>query len=111
MAKRDMNDAPIGGVIELRRPEAPAEGLQPATKAPSIAPDVPAAGLATPIAALTQQHQRRRSLRTMLMAAGILVAVVGSAVAWLHGDRYASTDDAYIQAGKLRRMFLVWCRR
>jgi membrane fusion protein (multidrug efflux system) len=101
MAKRDMNDAPIGGVIELRRPEAPAEGLQPATKAPSIAPDVPAAGLATPIAALTQQHQRRRSLRTMLMAAGILVAVVGSAVAWLHGDRYASTDDAYIQAGKL----------
>jgi multidrug resistance efflux pump len=47
----------------------------------------------------------------MLMAAGILVAVVGSAVAWLHGDRYASTDDAYIQAGKLRRMFLVWCRR
>jgi membrane fusion protein (multidrug efflux system) len=37
----------------------------------------------------------------MLMAAGILVAVVGSAVAWLHGGRYASTDDAYIQAGKL----------
>jgi membrane fusion protein (multidrug efflux system) len=37
----------------------------------------------------------------MLMAAGILVAVVGSAVGWLHGGRYASTDDAYIQAGKL----------
>jgi membrane fusion protein (multidrug efflux system) len=101
MAKREVTDAPIGGVIELRRPEAPAEGLQPTTKAPSIAPDVPLAGLAAPMAAPTQQHQRGRSLRTVLMAAGILVAVVGSAVAWLHGSRYASTDDAYIQAGKL----------
>ena len=37
----------------------------------------------------------------MLMAAGILVVVVGSAVFWLRGGRYASTDDAYVQAAKL----------
>jgi membrane fusion protein (multidrug efflux system) len=37
----------------------------------------------------------------ILMAGGILVVVVGSGVAWLRGGRYASTDDAYVQAAKL----------
>ena len=37
----------------------------------------------------------------MLMLGGILAVVVGSAVAWLQGGRYASTDDAYVQAAKL----------
>jgi membrane fusion protein (multidrug efflux system) len=35
------------------------------------------------------------------MLGGILVVLIGSGVAWLHGGRYASTDDAYIQAAKL----------
>jgi membrane fusion protein (multidrug efflux system) len=35
------------------------------------------------------------------MAAGIVAVVVGSAMAWLRGGRYASTDDAFVQAAKL----------
>ena len=40
-------------------------------------------------------------LRAVLMAAGILVAIAGSAGFWLHGGRFASTDDAYVQNAKL----------
>jgi membrane fusion protein (multidrug efflux system) len=102
MAKLDIRDASTGSAVaELKRFELRPSPPQPTAKAPLIAPDVPSADLTGRVAAPTQQHQRRRSLRTMLMAAGILVAGVGSAVAWLHGGRYASTDDAYIQAGKL----------
>jgi membrane fusion protein (multidrug efflux system) len=35
------------------------------------------------------------------MAAGILAVVAGSTVFWLRGGRYASTDDAYVQAARL----------
>jgi membrane fusion protein (multidrug efflux system) len=35
------------------------------------------------------------------MAAGILAVVGGSTVFWLRGGRYASTDDALVQAAKL----------
>jgi len=35
------------------------------------------------------------------MAGGIAVVAVASAIAWLHGGRYASTDDAYVGAAKL----------
>ena len=35
------------------------------------------------------------------MVAGILAVLVGSAVFWLRGGRYASTDDAYVQAAQL----------
>jgi membrane fusion protein (multidrug efflux system) len=35
------------------------------------------------------------------MAAGILAVIVGSVVFWLRGGRYASTDDANVEAAKL----------
>jgi membrane fusion protein (multidrug efflux system) len=35
------------------------------------------------------------------MATGIAAVAVGSIVFWLRGGRYASTDDAYVQAAKL----------
>jgi len=35
------------------------------------------------------------------MTGGILVVAVGAAVFWLRGGRYASIDDAYVQAAKL----------
>jgi len=45
--------------------------------------------------------RRRRVLRLGLMAGGIFVVLAASFATWLHGGRYASTDDAYVQAAKL----------
>jgi len=42
-----------------------------------------------------------RLLRWVLMAGGILVVAVGALFFWLTGGRYASTDDAYVQADDL----------
>ena len=57
--------------------------MQPAPIVPEVAP------------------RRRLTLRTLSMAGGIAIVAVASAVAWLHGGRYASTDDAYVEAAKL----------
>jgi membrane fusion protein (multidrug efflux system) len=43
----------------------------------------------------------RRIARTVLVSAGLIAVVAGSGIAWLRGGRYASTDDAYVQAAKL----------
>ena len=43
----------------------------------------------------------RRHLRLVLMAGGILVVAVGTAILWLRGGRYVSADDSYVHAGKL----------
>src|SRR5919199_1345154 len=45
--------------------------------------------------------RRRRWLRPALMLAGVLALAVGGGWYWLEGGRYATTDDAYIQADKL----------
>lgn len=50
------------------------------------------------IAALRQD---RRRLRIHLMAGGIALVALVSAVAWFMGGRYASTDNAYVRAAKL----------
>jgi membrane fusion protein (multidrug efflux system) len=36
-----------------------------------------------------------------LMAAGIVAVAIGSGIFWLRGGRYATTDDAYVQAAKV----------
>jgi len=41
---------------------------------------------------------RRLSLGTSLLIAGFVAVLVGSAVFWLRGGRYATTDDAFVQA-------------
>ncbi len=41
------------------------------------------------------------SLRQGLMAGGVLVVAIVSAVLWMTGGRYVSTDNAYIRAPKL----------
>jgi membrane fusion protein, multidrug efflux system len=80
--------------------EAPNINSPPSAKSPPTVPPAAArngsAGLA-----VGPMSRRRPSLRTSLMAAGILVVVVGSVVFWLRGGRYASTDDAYVQAAKV----------
>ncbi|WP_431269374.1 biotin/lipoyl-binding protein [Dankookia sp. P2] len=45
--------------------------------------------------------KRRRWLRPVLMIGGVLVVAAGAGAFWLHGGRYAGTDDAYVQADKL----------
>jgi membrane fusion protein (multidrug efflux system) len=45
--------------------------------------------------------RRRRWLRPALMLGGVLGVAIGAGAFWLHGGRYAGTDDAYVQADKL----------
>ncbi len=47
------------------------------------------------------RQRGRRRLRMLLMVGGILAVAVAAGVIWLRGGRYASTDDAYVQAAKL----------
>jgi membrane fusion protein (multidrug efflux system) len=51
-------------------------------------------------AELGHRARRRARLRWALMSIGVLVALVGSLLFWLHGGRYATTDDAYVQAAR-----------
>ena len=52
-------------------------------------------------AASAPSPRRRRWLRPALMLAGVLALAVGGGWYWLQGGRYATTDDAYVQADKL----------
>jgi membrane fusion protein, multidrug efflux system len=114
MAKLDMTEASAGGDLAVaERPSSAAdhnhEGvealrLEPRAfaKAPPTAPDASAISLTAQIGiGATLRTRRRPSLRTLLMAAGIVAVVIGSATAWLRGGRYASTDDALVQDAKL----------
>jgi membrane fusion protein, multidrug efflux system len=100
-----------GGLAEIKRAateaelykeheEAPNINSPPSAKSPPIAPPAAAADGSAGLA-VNPISRRRPSLHTSLMAAGILVVLVGSAVFWLRGGRYASTDDAYVQAAKV----------
>jgi membrane fusion protein (multidrug efflux system) len=83
-----------GDVVARIRPEAPPLEQPPSAKAPPTAPA--AAG-----ASIQQEHGRWLSLRTALMAGGIIVAAVGSLIFWLEGGRYATSDDANVAAAKV----------
>ena len=50
---------------------------------------------------LARWRNRIPTLRTILMTGGILAVVIGATVFWLRSGRYASTDDANVQAAKL----------
>jgi membrane fusion protein, multidrug efflux system len=49
----------------------------------------------------TRNRRRIRLLRWLLMGGGIFAVVIGGLFYWLNGGRYASTDDAYVQADDL----------
>ena len=53
-----------------------------------------------PFAALNAKT-RRNWVRTALLAAGPVIVVLGALTFYLLGGRYASTDDAYIQAARV----------
>jgi membrane fusion protein (multidrug efflux system) len=46
-----------------------------------------------------ERRPLRRRLRGPLMIAAPIVVVIGALAFYLHGGRYESTDDAYVQAG------------
>jgi membrane fusion protein (multidrug efflux system) len=46
-------------------------------------------------------RNRRRTIRIVLMLAGILAALVVAATFWLRAGRWVSADDAYVRAAKL----------
>jgi membrane fusion protein (multidrug efflux system) len=107
MAKVEMLNDSDGGLAEIERAvtggqrgEAPNIRAAPSAKAPPI---VPAESAANPLAksAAVPIWRRRPSLQSSLMVAGILAVLLGSAVFWLRGGRYASTDDAYVQTAQL----------
>src|SRR5471030_890520 len=81
----------IEALLEVPKAEAP-----PSTKSPQAKPAEPA-----PAAVSAAPPPRRPSLRMVLMTAGIFTVVIGAALFWLRGGRYATTDDAYMQAAKV----------
>lgn len=60
------------------------------------------AGVAGPDAGVRRRRApvSRHALGPMLMAGGILAVAAGATVLWLHGGRYVTVDDAYVQAAK-----------
>ncbi|MPZ38293.1 MAG: HlyD family efflux transporter periplasmic adaptor subunit [Rhizobiales bacterium] len=90
------------GKAELRRDDAPTPDRpapKPVSRPRELVPNDNVEQVAEPTT--PPGDSRRRLLRILLTAAGILVVVIGSLVIYLHGGRYASTDDAYVQAAKL----------
>jgi membrane fusion protein (multidrug efflux system) len=84
---------------EVPLPDPPA--AKPASRPPELVPEPPTddvEGAGQPPSPLADH---RRLLRILLTVGGILIVAIGSLAAWLHGGRYASTDDAYVQAAKL----------
>jgi membrane fusion protein, multidrug efflux system len=59
-------------------------------------------GVAVPEAGVRPHRARvsRHALGPMLMLGGILVVAGGAGLLWLHGGRYVTVDDAYVQAAK-----------
>ena len=107
MAKLQISEPPhdIGEPTARRREERaemPTSVPRPMAKVSPTAPTVPETPDASsrPSMGATLRH-RLPSLRVVLMAAGIIVVVIGSGVFWLRGGHFATTDDAYVQAAKL----------
>jgi membrane fusion protein (multidrug efflux system) len=85
------NDAPLPGLPVVKPAGRPAELVaEPQTENVEQTGQPPPPG-----------GSGRRTLRILLTAGGILLVAIGSLVTWLHGGRYASTDDAYVQAAKV----------
>lgn len=87
-------------VVELReQKEPPVPGAE---TPPAVARDDRPTLAAPSPPALRQPTRRGRAVvRSILMLGGIAAVIVASAVVWLRGGRYVSTDNAYVRAAKL----------
>jgi membrane fusion protein (multidrug efflux system) len=100
--------AATDATLERRAEVGRDAGRQPAGRkeSPAEIPDTPSVPLPEPLQigapkAAPPPRNRRHVLRIALMLGGILVVLVGALASWLYGGRYASTDDAYVDAAKL----------
>jgi len=59
------------------------------------------AATARPGAAAVRRANRSRILRPLLMLGGVLIVAIGSAIFWLMGGQYVSSDDTYVDAAKV----------
>jgi membrane fusion protein (multidrug efflux system) len=107
MAKSEIGENSMGGSVAEFTPrareargEAPSAKAPPSQKSPPLAPVAPTAEALPELTAKGKGHWRP-SLRLILMAGGIFVVLIGSFTFWLRGGRYASTDDAYVDAGRV----------
>jgi membrane fusion protein, multidrug efflux system len=96
----EIDRAATGADFRREHGEAPNNFAPPSAKSPPTAPIEPVADRSAKSAA-RPSWRRPPSLRTSLMVAGIFAVLVGSTVFWLRGGRYATTDDAYVQAAKV----------
>lgn len=122
MAKTEISDECLDGKVapfERRQPGTPGRNSErneaPAAKAPPgitpIAPPDTKSPLIAPVEPMSDalvttgdgngKGRWRPSLRLMLMAGGIFVVLLGSFTFWLRGGRYATTDDATVEAAKV----------
>jgi membrane fusion protein (multidrug efflux system) len=85
---------PTDAVTVKARADKPGLRARPELKAP---PTGPFEGEP----AVQAKRRFHLSLRTALMAGGIVAAVLGSLAFWLQGGRYATTDDANVAAAKV----------
>ena len=82
-------------ILTLKESEARAEAAPPPEAKP-VSDAKPAAD-----AAVVDSPKPKRTRRRILMGGVVLAIIVGSGVAYLHGGRTISTDNAYVQAGML----------
>jgi membrane fusion protein, multidrug efflux system len=112
MSKGDLSEKADDGVVtdETERPADSSAGHEtrddaPNGKAPPGAKALPAAPKTNvpdlSAAIIPSKRRRHPSPRLVLMAGGVLVVLVATFVFWLEGGRYASTDDAYVDAAKV----------
>jgi membrane fusion protein (multidrug efflux system) len=87
------------GRTEAPMPDPPA--ARPAQRPAEESPSEPDSGTGQAGAPPANASQWRRKLRMTLTVGGLLIVAIGSGVTWLRGGRYASTDDAYVQAAKV----------
>ena len=82
-------------ILTLKESEARAEAAPPPEAKP-VSDAKPAAD-----AAVVDSPKPKPTRRRILMGGVVLAIIVGSGVAYLHGGRTISTDNAYVQAGML----------
>jgi membrane fusion protein (multidrug efflux system) len=102
MAKLEALRTEAIGLAEIDRPTtAPDLRRGRDDAAPPSVKSPPTAATAGQTATVAPLWRRLPTLRTSLMVAGILAVLIGSALFWLRGGRYATTDDANVQAAKV----------
>lgn len=88
-------------IVELREGREPAPRDSEARDTHARDTHAPATQSATPSRPASRRSYGRGFMRFTLMSAGIIAVLIASAIFWLRGGRYVSTDNSYLRAAKL----------